>query len=116
MPLAASGTPSSMSKHFFRTEIDGQKLLVDAGWDRPLGHHYLNIEREDAPQEEHALLYSSLYDRTLFAPERGRLMAGLTVEELAAKLTAHGITPPDGFLEALEDDARNNVGNAIRHW
>ncbi|MDL2342861.1 hypothetical protein QOL99_01730 [Deinococcus sp. MIMF12] len=105
-----------MSKHFFRTHVNGQQLLVDAGWDRPLGHHYLNIERENAPEEEDALLYSSLYDRTLFSPERGRLMAGLTTEELAAKLTEHGIRPPDGFLQALEDDARKNVGNAIRHW
>ncbi|MPY67979.1 hypothetical protein F8S09_15060 [Deinococcus sp. SDU3-2] len=114
MPLAASGSPPRMSKHFFRTEIDGQKPLVDAGWDRPLGHHYLNIEREDASEED-ALLYSSLTDRALYNPERGRLMAGLTVEELAAKLTEHGITPPDGFLTALEEDARKNVGNAIRN-
>ncbi len=95
----------------------GVRVVVDAGWDRPLGYHYLNVERLDVDREaEERLVYASLYDAALFDQGRGRLRGGMTVEELEAKLESLQVTVPPGFLEALREDQRLNVGNAMREW
>ncbi|AFZ69775.1 hypothetical protein Deipe_4447 (plasmid) [Deinococcus peraridilitoris DSM 19664] len=42
-----------MSKHFFRAKVPGwPPLEVDAGWDRPQQHFYLNVTAPGPPEEE----------------------------------------------------------------
>lgn len=105
-----------MSKHFFRATSEAKDLHVDVGWDRPLRHYYLNIERASPPEDEDLLLYASLYDTHTYAPSRANFMGGLTLQEVQERFARFHITPPDGLLAALEDDAYTNAGNAITHW
>ncbi|AXH01181.1 hypothetical protein DVJ83_18065 (plasmid) [Deinococcus wulumuqiensis] len=57
-----------------------------------------------------------MYDRTLYDSSRGHFYAGLTRDELEAKLTEYGITPPPGMLDAINEDARLNRGNTLTTW
>lgn len=117
-PWPRCGGSGGMSKHFFRGVMaGGVRVLVDAGWDRPLGYHYLNVERLDVGMEsEERLVYASLYDPELFGRERGQLRGGMSVAEVEAKLAALGVVVPAGMVEALREDQRLNVGNAVREW
>lgn len=108
-----------MTKHFFThpgNEQEPRTLNVDAGYDRPCGHFYLNVEDGQAQDEDEEQVYISMYDPKLFTRERGAFMGGLTLDELKAKFTELHITPPAGLLEVLNEDARLGRGNAVRHW
>lgn len=122
-----------MSRHFFETEVQGKRANVQVGYDRPLGHMYLNVTDMDASppllrassQSESALggpededeIYISMYDRNLLKPERGfRLYGGMTMQELKDKLTELAIQLPEGLQAALEEDLQVQRGNLDRQW
>lgn len=115
-PEVGTGRAAGMSKHFYRAQQAARTLQVDVGWDRPCQHFYLNIEDAQAPEDQEPLLYAPLYDDRTYGEGRGVLRGGLDVDEVRERLAEFGITPPDGLLEALNNDARLNVGNAGRHW
>lgn len=56
-----------MSQHYFETRYRNQPVTVIIGWDRPLGHFFMFVERSygDVPPEDvsDAPLYSTLDER-----------------------------------------------------
>lgn len=90
---------------------------VLTGWDRPLQHHFCVItdpeaeapaEAGDEEADASSLVYSNLQDPDLF-PTQG----GMTVEQVAAVLARHHITPPATLLDDLRLDAIENAGNVV---
>tara|TARA_R110000751_G_scaffold133898_1_gene236271 strand:+ start:227 stop:550 length:324 start_codon:yes stop_codon:yes gene_type:complete len=101
-----------MSQHLYTSQTaKGEPVQVLAGWDRPLGHFFLVIERlsEQTAEEEH-FLYSNLDD-----PDGGFSQ----VESFAyfnEVLTTFGIAVPDAMIDAVEKDKAECVGNRVRDW
>ncbi|GAA5533893.1 hypothetical protein [Deinococcus aluminii] len=79
-------------------------------------HFSLNIERANAPEDEDNLVYASLHDTQTYGHDRRHLSGGLSLEEVQERFTRFHITPPEGLLAALNEDARTNAGNVIRTW
>lgn len=107
-----------MTKHLTTLTTEGEvsrTLHIDAGWDRPCGHFYLNVEDLAAPEGER-LVYASIYDPALFAAGRGSFFGGLTLEELTSKAQALGLTLPPAMVDAMNEDARLDRGNAVTIW
>ncbi|HDY8067258.1 TPA: hypothetical protein RQK90_004309 [Vibrio vulnificus] len=88
-----------MSQHTF----DVSSYHVLCGWDRPLQGYFLVIEHD----EHDAPLYSNLYE----APSHPD-----TFDVFLVVLARFGLPVPDGLIEALEQDKRNNVGNQLTQW
>jgi len=49
-----------MSQHYFETTYANRPVTVTLGWDRPLGHFFMFIEKNDAAEDEVEILYSNL--------------------------------------------------------
>ena len=41
-----------MSQHYFSTKHHGEAITVLLGWDRPLGHYFMVVERDDPKPKE----------------------------------------------------------------
>lgn len=101
-----------MSQHFFNTTHEGQPIQVLLGWDRPLGHFFLVIEKLPADQtaeagndeedEDDGYLYSNLNDDSPF---------GYDLDYYKAKLKELGITVPQTMFEQILADQAHKVGN-----
>lgn len=102
-----------MSRHM---HVTPSGLRIVAGWDRPLGHHFLEVYDDRVnPEEEGHVVYHTMHDLTLMDRARPRpLFGGLSLEELDAKLAALSLTLPDAMRAQLEADARLNAGNDAR--
>ncbi|YCO02387.1 hypothetical protein ACB087_10430 (plasmid) [Vibrio sp. VNB-15] len=85
-----------MSQHTFT--VSSHHVL--SGWDRPLQGYFLVIEHEDP-------IYSNLYEAQPH-PD--------TFDVFLVVLARFGFPVPDGLIEALEQDKRNNVGNQLTQW
>ena len=91
-----------MSQHIFRSKT-GAGLPVDVicGWDTQHQGFFLVIEETEGDVDEP--LYSNLDEALSFPP---------TFAPWLAVLQRTGIAIPDGLLENLARDQRENVGNA----
>lgn len=108
-----------MSQHCFSTTHAGQRVSVQLGWDRPIGHYFMVIEWEDSGSavtpvscptdsdmddgtNDDTLLYSNLDEPEPF---------GLSLACFRAKLTELGIEVPESMFEQVEIDRRSRTGN-----
>lgn len=109
-----------MSNHYFETLYQGQRVRVDLGWDRPLGHHFLVIMKLELPQAQHASLTKDAFDdedeyddeivySNLNEPDAFNLSLG----HYRAKLQELGIQVPEAMFEQAALDGRHNVGNRV---
>lgn len=119
-----------MTLHYFCAQQDGRPLYIEVGWDRPLNYFFLRVEYTDT----HEVLYESVDDLALLA--QGRVMApltqqagrdnlmlteprpygGMTHAELADKLEALRIQPPDGLLTMLKAEQAENAAPRCTVW
>lgn len=93
-----------MSQHHFRTLHQGSAITVMLGWDRPIGHFFMVIER-DAPGkegDEDGYLYSNLNESEPFS---------LTIDDYRRKLAELGIEVPAPMFEQVEMDRAMRIGN-----
>jgi len=107
-----------MSQRIFWSEIPDEqgrhgwklpgtiRVVVTTGWDRPLQHHFLTVERqvdgEDLP------LYCNMDD-----PALNTVMGGMTADMVIDKLEDLKIPYPEVLLHDLNDDKFHNRGNYI---
>ena len=99
-----------MSRHFFRTTLNGCPVVVSSGWDRQLGSCFLYVDYLDTPDgsgSEGRYTYSFLDDHAHIP---------LTPERVAELLDAIGIEPPAGMIAAIDDDRRANGGCLVIDW
>ena len=90
---------SQMSQHYFSTTHEGRPITVTLGWDRPLGHYFMVIERDEAGG---SLLYSNLREKRPFAMSLG---------DFKTKLVELTIQVPASMFEQIERDQAFDVGN-----
>jgi hypothetical protein len=112
-----------MSQHYFNTQQAGNPVKVLLGWDRPLGHYFMVIEKiaaavatesasaapqcEDEDDDEDddyddGYLYSNLNERDPF---------GLSLDHFRGVLSELGILVPEQMFEQIEQDKAMRVGN-----
>ena len=88
-----------MSQHDFTTSHQGQCMTVQLGWDRPLGHYDMVIEKA---QDDY--LYSNLNEPHPF---------NLSLAYYQAKLHEFGIAVPEVMFEQIALDATFCVVNRV---
>lgn len=97
-----------MSRHSVYTRYQGRRVLVVAGYDRPLDEVFLQvfgIHAQDQRADEW-LIYSSINE-----PQ----FDWRNVDTLVAKLDSLGIAVPDDLLECVCLDQALRAGNRIEH-
>lgn len=98
-----------MSRHIFHTTHGGEEIEVAMGWDRPMGHFYLTVERLPAKgsqiADEESFLYSNLQDPQL--PRGG----SPSLQYFRNKLKELGIVVPQSLFSEAQRDADNQVVN-----
>ena len=105
-----------MTKRYFKTTVNNETLMVDCGYDRPLDHYFLNVYAPGRHEEEQNV-YVSMYDPRWMATGRSpRLFGGLTLDDLQQVFREQGITPPEGLIPLLIEDAAVRRGNDIKIW
>lgn len=106
-----------MSRHTHRTTRQDRPHLIIAGWDRPLGHFFLDVLDLAQPQEDpQHTVYRTMEDLSLMDPSRGTFWMGLREDELLAKVAELDLCLPDVMLAQLREDARSNAGNVCRSF
>ena len=98
-----------MSQHSVCTRYQGDKVMVVAGYDRPLNDLFLQVlSHEDArAAPEECVLYSSLHE-----PQR----YWTDINAVSDKLIELDIAVPDSLLEAVYLDQLFHAGNRmVRH-
>lgn len=93
-----------MSQHYFHTEHAGDRITVLLGWDRPLGHYFMVIERPNPRPGQDDYLYVNLDEPDAFE---------LDLDFFKAKLEQLGIKVPDSMFEQVHLDERMGVGNRV---
>jgi len=93
-----------MSQVTFKTVINGKRVEVMAGWDRPLRHYFLTVFDMDASDDEPETVWS-----TIDFPSAGD---SLSTVRLEAKLLDMGIQAPEGFWER----AHRQEGNILHAY
>lgn len=94
-----------MSQHLFAASYQGGTATVTLGWDRPLGHFFMVIERDPAgvpAAGDPQYVYSNLDETDAFA---------LGLDYFRAKLQALCITVPESMFREAEQDRLNDAGN-----
>jgi hypothetical protein len=81
---------------------DGLEILT--GWDRPLGHHFLLVERRVV------LMDGSTDYETVYSADA---WAGCSAAEVLGVLTRLGVRPPPDLLPLLHAHREANLGNEI---
>lgn len=93
-----------MSQHQFHTHIDGKPVVVQMGFDRPLGHFHMivyEVGQMDDP------IYTNLDQQDGF---------DLTLDDYRAALSDLGIVVPESMFAQTELDAQQRRGNrAVTH-
>jgi len=106
-----------MSQHYVYTQLDGEKVVVMLGWDRPLSGYFMVVIRpfehtdedgETYPDEEY--LYSNIEDPNL------RLGLSSRPTYFKEKLTELGITIPDKIFHIIDNDGQLNKGNDVHFY
>lgn len=97
-----------MSQHLFETTFKGVVVTVTLGWDRPLQSHFLTIHED--PDEKGNTVFADgiVYS---YLQEKGYLRKPL--QFYSEKLVAMDIAVPSEMLEAAQEDAREDRGNAV---
>lgn len=90
-----------MSQHYFRTQHQGEPVTVLLGWDRPLGHVFMQVMRSDAAPGD-GTLYSNMEEADPF---------GLDLDYFANKLNELGIAVPASMFEQTRLDQVLRSGN-----
>lgn len=104
-----------MSQHIFCTlDKDGGPLEITMGWDRPLGHLFMTVQRTApegalSPQaikalEDHGLVYSSLNGVNAFE---------MTTEDFRLELGKLGLEAPESMYLQVNSDQANDTGNRL---
>lgn len=93
-----------MSQHYFHTAHAGDRITVLLGWDRPLGHFFMVIERPDPQPGQDDYLYLNLDEPDAFA---------LDLDFFKARLDELGIQVPDSMFEQVRLDEQMRVGNRV---
>lgn len=110
--MRAPGPSRGMTRHTHQTTLEGRPHLVIAGWDRMLGHFFLDVldlsHPHGTPEQE---VYRTMHDDALRDFTRGRFYMGLRENELLEKARALGIQLPEAMLAQLQEDAQKNHGN-----
>jgi hypothetical protein len=91
-----------MSQHYFNTEHQGEPITVVLGWDRPLGHYFMLVERREPAPEQDDYLYINLDHADAFE---------LELDDYRAKLEELGIKVPEVMFDEVERDCIQRVGN-----
>jgi hypothetical protein len=91
-----------MSQHYFSTEHNGEAITVLLGWDRPLGHFFMVIERDDPKPGQDDYLYVNLDEPGAFE---------LPLEFFREKLQQLGICVPGEMFEQVATDQVLAIGN-----
>lgn len=115
-----------MSRHVWTATIDGQEWDAAAGWDRPVGHFFLTVQRtcpactgtgrvatvvvgEDKP----CLDCGETGTQTLFDSDA---LDGIPFSDIGFWLIDHHVPYPERLAFALRDDYAGDVGNVITHY
>ena len=88
-------------RRFYYTTPAGERLAIEAGWDRPLQYHFLLIFEADA---RGALRHISFSNLALPDP-------AMTLNDITHVLHRYGIVPPTHFILDLASDQLANRGN-----
>lgn len=91
-----------MSRHLFKTKLEGRPISVDMGWDRPLRGFFMVVQRDDANIEEETFLYDNL-SMVDSHP--------CTLNPFLEELTRLNIAIPDEMVKEIRQDSVENVGN-----
>lgn len=104
-----------MSQHYFNTTYDGQPACIVLGWDRPIGHYFMFIERDTPTSTGQSramkdgevsgrgeIIYSNLDEANGFQ---------LTLEHFKNKLQELKLSVPAQMFEQVEKDRLHNTGN-----
>ena len=98
-----------MTQHIFESCVDNKLVTVRCGWDRCMNGFYLDITDTN---DEEDVVYSSEYDEA-FRKSMGFTESFVQLENVMAGL---GLAYPPTLAQALEEDKRNNTGNAITRY
>lgn len=90
-----------MSTHCFETIHDGKRVIVQLGYDRPLGHLFMVVQAASGQDEP---IYSNLFQADPFV---------MTVTDYQHALKQLGIVVPQAMFEAVEFDRLTNAGNRV---
>ena len=88
-----------MSQHFFKTVHNDIAVIVQMGFDRPLGHFHMVVYEA---ADEFDQIYSNLHEEDAF---------GLTLQDFRDALAELGINVPESMFEQTEQDAAERRGN-----
>jgi hypothetical protein len=92
---------SDMSQHYFETKHNGKDVIVQLGYDRPIGHIYMVIQTSSGEDDP---IYSNLFQADPF---------DLTLTDYRAVLADLKITVPESMFTAVEADRLANAGNRV---
>jgi hypothetical protein len=95
-----------MSRHLLHLIHQDRKLIVVAGYDRPLQELFLHVidDNNASPHQEETFVYDSLDD------------AGqdwTDINTMVDRLAALGIEPPASLIEGIYLDQCFNAGNRV---
>lgn len=93
-----------MSQHYFQTEHAGDRITVLLGWDRPLRHFFMVVERTDPKPGQDDYLYVNLDGPNAFE---------LDLDYFKTKLDELGIVVPVSMFEQVQLDERLQLGNRV---
>ena len=88
-----------MSQHKFHTQHNGKPVIVQIGYDRPLGHYHMVVYEPGMPDDP---VYSNLDQDDAF---------DLTLDDFRTALANLRVAVPESMFEQTELDAANRVGN-----
>lgn len=88
-----------MSQHQFHTQYNGKPVIVQLGYDRPLGHYHMVVYEPGTTDEP---IYSNLDQVKAF---------NMTLNDYRKALSNLGITVPESMFEQTTLDAIQRIGN-----
>lgn len=93
-----------MSQHYFHTVHQGDPITVLLGFDRPLGHFFMVVERREPAPGQDDYLYINLDEPDAFE---------LDLDHFKTKLKELGIEVPMVMFEQVALDGQMQVGNRV---
>ena len=88
-----------MSQHKFYTQHNGKPVIVQLGYDRPLGHYHMVVYEPGMTDDP---IYSNLDQVDAFE---------MTLDAYRKALSNLGITVPESMFEQTKMDAMHRIGN-----
>jgi len=110
-----------MSQHYVNTELNGEDIVVQIGWDRPLSGFFMNVIQPFNPPEdfdwegdlsdcEDKYIYSNLEDSQL------KFGFSNDTRYFKEKLAHLKIDMPNQIFEIVKKDREYNVGNSVKSY